>query len=80
MLDEAKLKSVIATVLEIDAAEIDEESSIDTIESWDSLKHMDLILSLEEEFGITVPDHEAGELTSYSLIKLVVNEQIENKS
>ena len=74
MLDEAKLKSIVATVLEVDPAEIDDNSSMDTIEAWDSLKHMDLILSLEEEFGVTVPDEEAGDLTSYTLIKLVMKE------
>ena len=76
-MDETKLKSVIATVLEIEPADIDETSSMDTIEAWDSIKHMDLILSLEEEFGVAVPDEEAGDLTSYALIKLVMKELLE---
>lgn len=80
MLDETKLKSVIATVLEIEATDIDENSSMDTIEAWDSIKHMDLILSLEEEFGVSVPDEEAGDLTSYALIKLVMKELLEGQA
>lgn len=80
MLDEAKLKSVIATVLEIEPTDIDENSSMDTIEAWDSIKHMDLILSLEEEFGVSVPDEEAGDLTSYALIKLVMKELLEDQA
>lgn len=80
MLDETKLKSVIATVLEIEPTEIDENSSMDTIEAWDSIKHMDLILSLEEEFGVSVPDEEAGDLTSYALIKLVMKELLGDKA
>ncbi|WP_202949378.1 acyl carrier protein [Sphingomonas sp. PAMC 26621] len=79
-MDETKLKSVIATVLEIDPADIDDDSSMDTIEKWDSIKHMDLILSLEEEFGVSVPDEEAGELTSYALIKLVMKELLEGRA
>ena len=67
----------MAIVLEIDPLEIDGDSSMDTIEAWDSLKHMDLILSLEEEFGVSVPDEEAGDLTSYALIKLVMTELLE---
>lgn len=77
MLDDEKLKSIVAIVLEVDPAEIDNNSSMDTIESWDSLKHMDLILALEEEFGVSVPDEEAGDLTSYTLIKLVMKELLE---
>lgn len=80
MLDETKLKSVIATVLEIEPTDIDENSSMDTIEAWDSIKHMDLILSLEEEFGVSVPDEEAGDLTSYALIKLVMKELLEGQA
>lgn len=80
MLDETKLKSVIATVLEIEPTEIDENSSMDTIEAWDSIKHMDLILSLEEEFKVSVPDEEAGDLTSYALIKLVMKELLEGQA
>ena len=80
MLDETKLKSVIATVLEIEPTDIDDNSSMDTIEAWDSIKHMDLILSLEEEFGVSVPDEEAGDLTSYALIKLVMTELLEGQA
>lgn len=76
-MDETKLKSVIATILEIEPGEIDQNSSMDTIESWDSIKHLDLIISLEEEFGVSVPDDEAGDLTSYALIKLVMKELLE---
>lgn len=79
-MDETKLKSVIATVLEIEPTEIDENSSMDTIEAWDSIKHMDLILSLEEEFEVSVPDEEAGDLTSYALIKLVMKELLEGQA
>ena len=43
---------------------------------WDSLAQLNLILALEEEFGIEIPDEEAAELTSYPLIRLVVNEQL----
>lgn len=79
MMDEVKLKSVIATVMEVDESLIDESSSMDNIERWDSLKHMDLILAIEEEFGVMIPDSEAAELTSYALIKLVVGELLREK-
>ena len=72
MLDETKLKSVIAAILEIDENSVDQNTSMDNVESWDSIKHMDLILAIEEEFGVSVPDEEAADLTSYALIKLVV--------
>lgn len=72
MLDEAKLKEVMATVLEVDAATIGATSSMDTIKSWDSLRHMNLVLALEDEFGVAIPDEDAANITTYPLIRLVL--------
>lgn len=77
MLDEALLKQVIATILQVDPSVVGPDSSSDTIESWDSLKHMNLVLALEEEFNVTIPDDEAANITSYKLIKLVLEELLQ---
>jgi acyl carrier protein len=74
MLDENKLKEVMAAMLQVQAGEIGPDASMDTIETWDSLRHMNLVLALEEEFGVSVPDDEAADITSYKLIKLVLEE------
>jgi len=75
MIDENKLKQVIGSVLGVPAESIDEGTSTDTVESWSSLEHLNLILALEEEFGVEIPDEEAADITSYPLIRLVVAEQ-----
>lgn len=76
MLDEIALKKVVADVLEVDPAEIGADFSMDSVEQWDSLRHMTLVLSIEEMFGISIPDEEAANITSWPLIKLVVEEQV----
>jgi acyl carrier protein len=65
-----RVLQVMATVFETEVAALNENSSTDTIEAWDSLKHLTLILSLEEEFGIRIPDEEVGELINYKLIEI----------
>jgi acyl carrier protein len=77
MIDEDKLKQVVADVLEVDPSTIGPDFSMDTVEQWDSLRHMTLVLSIEDEFGISVPDEEAANITSWPLIRLVVGEQLE---
>jgi acyl carrier protein len=74
MLNENSLKQVMATMLKVDASTINEDSSMDNMPNWDSLRHMNLVLALEEEFKITIPDEDAGNITSYRLIKLVLND------
>ena len=64
MLNENVLKKVMATLLDIDAASISQNTSMDTIPSWDSLRHMNLVLALEDEFKISIPDDDAGNITS----------------
>lgn len=76
---ETTLKEVMATVLGIPADSIGEDTSMDTVESWDSIKHMNLVLAIEEELGITIPDEDAANITSYTLIRLVLNEQLKGK-
>lgn len=79
MLNENTLKQVMATLLTVDVNAIDSEASMDTIPTWDSLRHMNLVLALEEEFKVSIPDEDAGNITSYKLIKLVLEELLQAK-
>lgn len=64
----------MASVLKVDVSVIDEDSSMDNIKSWDSLGHMNLVLALEDEFKVVIPDEDAGNITSYKLIAVVLND------
>lgn len=76
MVDRELVKSVLASVLEVDADQIDDESSMDTIATWDSLRQMNLVLALEEAFAVSIPDDDAANATSYKLLVLVLDEQL----
>ncbi|MBK7001216.1 MAG: acyl carrier protein [Rhodoferax sp.] len=71
---EQSLKNVMATVLGISTDAINENTSMDNVETWDSIKHMNLVLAIEEEFGVSIPDEDAGNITSYPLIRIVLAE------
>ena len=73
---DARLVAVVAAVLDLDPASVGEHTSTDTVEAWDSLAHMNLILAVEEEFAIVLPDEDAADLTSFALLALVVAEQL----
>ena len=76
MNTESTLKTVMAIVLGIPADTISDDTSMDTVEAWDSIKHMNLVLAIEEEFGVSIPDEDAANITSYPLIRLVLIEQL----
>ncbi|MFM2421146.1 MAG: hypothetical protein RL385_5869 [Pseudomonadota bacterium] len=76
MIDSDLVKQVMASVLEIDASDINDESSMDSINTWDSLHQMNLVLALEQSFGVSFPDEDAANATSFKLILLVLQEQL----
>ena len=74
-----KIKEIIATVFDIEPDMINTDSNVDTVEAWDSVNHMHLVVALEEEFGITFEDEEAVELMSFELISSYIKEKVEVK-
>ena len=49
---DSALKKVMAKVFEISEEQITTECSPDTLEQWDSLKHMELIVEIENYFKL----------------------------
>lgn len=74
---ESKLKNVMSIVFELESSEISDDSSPESIENWDSLKHMMLIGALEDEFEIQFTNDEMLELLNYKLIKLILTEKLD---
>ena len=74
-----KIKNIMASVFEVSVDDINDESSPDTIENWDSLRHMNLITVLEEEFNIRLNDEQITEMMNFNLIIYIVNESLGTK-
>jgi len=70
-----RVLKIVSQVMEVHLEQLNEESSPDTIENWDSLKHMNLILALEEEFDVTFSDEEIVELLSVEIIVETLKEK-----
>ena len=68
----------MSDVFNIDVSLINNESSPDNIENWDSLKHMNLIIALEEEFEIEFDDEEIVDSMNYALILNIINHKVVN--
>lgn len=59
---------VISQIMNVRINTVNENSSSSTIEEWDSLKHMNLILALEEEFGVQFTDEQIVDMVSVEKI------------
>ncbi len=70
-----KIQSVLSQQFEVAADSITEETNIIDDLGADSLDVVELIMSVEDEFGLSIPDEDAAELTTVG--KLI--EYIESK-
>ena len=72
---EKKLRKIMSQILSIKEDEITSNSSPDNIPEWDSLKHMNLILAIEQEFNINFEDEEIIQMLSFEIILEFIKEK-----
>lgn len=63
-----QVKQIMSGLFSLDAINIDGNSSIKTVERWDSLQHVNLMMALEQEFDIQIDVVDAIEMTSFPAI------------
>ena len=72
-----KLKQVVSDILEVDIDDINENSSPDNIEKWDSLSHIKLVMAIEAEFNVKLTPEDMMDMLSVKLIKIILAEKLE---
>jgi len=72
---EKRIFDVIANIMEESIENINLDSSSDNIDNWDSLKHMNLVLALEEEFEVQFESEEIMEMLNVGLIFEILKEK-----
>jgi acyl carrier protein len=75
-----QLKEVFAEALDLEIEEIEEDSSQDNLEDWDSLGHLNLISEIEKTFKVKITMDEVMEMTTYAKVKEIVNKHLEKAS
>ena len=76
MNTEDRIKQVLASVLNVDVGEITEDTSQDTLDVWDSLKQMDLVVALEDEFKMSFTQEQIIEMMTFSVVLQIVSEAV----
>jgi acyl carrier protein len=71
---EEQVRKVMSAVFGIDVTDINDDAAPGTIEQWDSLRQMNLVIALEEEFGVRFSEEQTEQMVSFKLICLIVRE------
>ena len=70
-----KIRELLAQQFEVSADSISADTNIVDDLGGDSLDVVDLIMSVEEEFGISIPDEDAVELSTVGKIVEYIEKQ-----
>lgn len=74
---EEKVKEIIVEQLGVDAGQVTEGAKFVEDLGADSLDTVELVMALEEEFSIEIPDEEAEKLTSVGAALKYITEHAE---
>ena len=74
---EIRLEKILKEVFQVD--KIDLNFSMDEIPEWDSFKHYELIIAVENEFNIKLADADTIEITSIPIIKSKILKYLNEK-
>lgn len=59
-----QVRTVVADVLGMPVSQVGEEASQETLGGWDSLQHLNIALSLESRFGVSLSPDEIEQIRS----------------
>lgn len=69
------LRDIVADTLEIAPEEVTSETSTDSVESWDSFRHLQLILAMEGEYGVQFDPQQVPELTTVGKLQAALEQK-----
>ena len=67
-----QVRSVASDIFGVPADKIVAESSPETIETWDSMQHLNLVLALEEKFGVQLEPEDIEHMKNIGAVAALV--------
>ena len=71
-----KILEILKIILKIDKKKNIESISVDNFDKWDSLKHITIIMALEEEFEIKFTNDEITDSKSFNDIFKIITKKM----
>ena len=76
---ETRLVKILSNSLGVTDSEINSDTSMESLDAWDSLAHLSVVITIEEEFEISLNEEEILRMTSFSeIFELLKSKNLEN--
>jgi len=70
---ENKVLEIVSNILQVDISSISLDTSMDNTPKWDSLKQMQIVIAIEEEFEVQISDDDLIEANSIHKLVSSIN-------
>jgi len=71
-----QIRAVVSDVFDAAITELSADSSPETLERWDSMQHLNLVLALEQRFDIQLMPEEIETMISVGMVERIVQRKI----
>ena len=72
------INKIIKIVGEVLVTEVNKNTSQKNCDKWDSLRHLDIIVALEDAFDVTFEPEEIAEMKSLVIIDQMINAHLQS--
>lgn len=72
-----QVRQIASDIFNVPAETLTGESSPETIENWDSLQHLNLVLDLESRFGLHFSPEEIGGMQNIGTITSLIDRKLD---
>ena len=69
------LRDIVADTLEIAPEDVTPETSTESAENWDSFRHLQLVLSVEGEYGVQLDPQQVPDLTTVAKLQAALEQK-----
>ena len=73
-----QVQSIASDIFGVPAAKINAESSPETIENWDSMQHLNLVLAIEEKFGVQLAPEDIEQMKTIGAAATLVGKKLQS--
>jgi acyl carrier protein len=67
-----QVRSIASDIFGVPADKITPESSPETIETWDSMQHLNLVLAIEDKFGVQLEPEDIEQMKNIGAVAALV--------
>jgi acyl carrier protein len=71
-----KVRRLASDLFDVPVSQLTAESSPATLEHWDSVQHLNLVLALEEEFGVKFEPEDMEKMQTIGQVTQVVTDKL----